>query len=422
VTAGGFERTGLKRATRQERLPRCGKAPPSLTCTEEERIPLGRAQNGLTTGEKDKMLACSVLRGEEVETMSDKESRILFWYDELEGADFPLVGKKNANLGEMIKGGIRTSPGFALTLHANDLFITETGIKGKLAEYIQTLGEVSFEACQKASEFAVGLIEQAEVPAAIVQETHEAYRKLCEHCRTPNVPVAVRSSGAISMPGQMETYLNIRGEKDLIHYIKKTWASAYHVEAITYRMNKGMGFLLNIGVGIPKMVNSRVSGVVFTLNPLNGDRSKITVDVSYGLGEAVVSGLVTPDNYLIDKVTLNPIKSTKGSKEVQCVYNETGSDIQTVEVAEEERNRFCVTSEELKEICRVSKAIDKYYGKPYDIEFAIDGDLPFPENVIILQVRPESVWTKKEAQARTEKKKDAMDRIVSQLVTGVRLK
>jgi pyruvate,water dikinase len=368
------------------------------------------------------MLAFSCAREDEVDIMVDKESRLLFWYEELVGDDFPLVGKKNANLGEMLKGGIRTSPGFALTLHANDLFITETDIKAKLAEYLDTLGEATLEACKKASAFAVGLIEEAEVPAVIVEETHEAYRRLCEMCRTRDVPVAVRSSGAVSMPGQMETYLNIRGEKDLIHYIKKTWASAYHVEAITYRMNKGMGFLLNIGVGIPKMVNSRVSGVVFTLNPLNGDRSKITVDVSYGLGEAVVSGLVTPDYYLVDKVTLNPIKSTRGSKEVMCVYNESGSDIKTVEVPEEDRNRFCVTTEELKEICRVSKAIDKYYGKPYDIEFAIDGDLPFPENVIILQVRPESVWTKKEAEARTEQKKDAMERIVTQLVTGVRLK
>lgn len=354
--------------------------------------------------------------------MADKESRILFWYDELEGNDFPLVGKKNANLGEMITAGIRTSPGFALTLHANDVFITETGIKDQIAKFLEAQGEATMEACQKASAFAMNLIENATVPAAIVEEAHQAYRKLCEMCKLDNVPVAVRSSGAVSMPGQMETYLNIRGEKDLIHYIKKTWASAYCVEAITYRLNKGMGFLLNIGVGIPKMVNSRVSGVVFTLNPLNGDRSKITVDVSYGLGEAVVSGLVTPDYFLIDKVTLSTIKSTRGSKDVKCVYNENGSDIKTVECCEEDRNRFCVTPDELKEICRISKAIDKYYGKPYDIEFAIDGDLTFPENVIILQVRPESVWTKKAEAAKTEVKSSAMDRIVAQLVTGVKLK
>lgn len=368
------------------------------------------------------MLQCSIIDEGEENAMADNESRIIFWYDELAGSDFPLVGKKNANLGEMISAGIRTSPGFALTLHANDLFITETGIKDKIADFIKNEGEATMEACQRASDFAMNLIENATVPAVIVEETKAAYRKLCEMCSLDAVPVAVRSSGAVSMPGQMETYLNIRGEEDLIHYIKKTWASAYAVEAITYRLNKGMGFLLNIGVGVPKMVNSRVSGVVFTLNPLNGDRSKISVDVSYGLGEAVVSGLVTPDYYLIDKITLSTIKSTRGSKEVKCVYNECGSDIKVVDVAEEEKNRFCVTPEELKEICTVSKAIDKYYGKPYDIEFAIDADLPFPENVIILQVRPESVWSKKAEEARTEQKKDAMDRIVAQLITGVRLK
>lgn len=354
--------------------------------------------------------------------MSDKTSRLTFWYDELEGSDFPLVGKKNANLGEMLKADIPISPGFALTLHANDLFVEQAGIKAELAKYIAGLGTVTQDTCQAASEFALGLMEQGEIPAVIVDEVAREYAALCARTQVPDTPVAVRSSGAVSMPGQMETYLNIRGEQDLLRYIKKTWASAYHIEAITYRMNKGMGFLLNIGVGIPKMVNSRVSGVIFTLNPLNGDRSKISLDVSYGLGEAVVSGLVTPDNYLVDKVTLGVVKSTLGSKEMQCVYNQDGSDIQEVSVDTADRARFCITNEELVELCRVSKAIDRYYKKPYDIEFGIDADLSFPDNIIILQVRPESVWSKRAAAARTEKKKDALDRIVSQLVTGVKLK
>jgi pyruvate,water dikinase len=354
--------------------------------------------------------------------MSDRESRISFWYEELTGDDFPLVGKKNANLGEMMKAGIRVSPGFALTLYANELYMEETGIRAELEQYIDRLGEVTFDTAKAASEFAVGRIEGATLPRVIRDQVRLEYAKLCEMARLPDVPVAVRSSGAVSMPGQMETYLNIRGEEDLFRYIQKTWASAYYVEAITYRMNKGLGFLMNIGVGIPKMVNSRISGVIFTLNPLNGDRSKISVDVSYGLGEAVVSGLVTPDNYLVDKITLSVIKQTLGSKEVQCAYREGGSDIDTVPVDEEAQARFCVTNEELKELCRVSKAIDRYYGKPYDIEFGIDADLSFPDNVIILQVRPESVWAKKAAAPKTETKKDALDRIVSQLVTGVRLK
>ncbi|MDF1555227.1 MAG: PEP/pyruvate-binding domain-containing protein [Deferrisomatales bacterium] len=353
--------------------------------------------------------------------MSDKESRLTFWYEELEGGDFNLVGKKNANLGEMIKAGIRVSPGFALSLHANDLFLEQTGIKAELQRHLEQLGEVDYDSCKAASEFAVERIEKAEIPSAIADEVRREYQKLCALANVADVPVAVRSSGAVSMPGQMETYLNIRGEEDLLQYIKKTWASAYHVEAITYRMNKGLGFLMNIGVGIPKMVNSRLSGVVFTLNPLNGDPSKISVDISYGLGEAVVSGLVTPDNYLVDKITLSVVHRTMGMKESMCVYRAGGSDIDTVPIPEVDRNRYCSTPEELEEICRISKSIDKYYGKRYDIEFGVDADLPFPENVIILQVRPESVWSKKKAEAKAAKKKDAMDRIVSQLITGVRV-
>jgi len=354
--------------------------------------------------------------------MPDNDDRLVLWYDEMNGEDYPLVGKKNANLGEMQQGGIRTSPGFALTLHANDLFLSQTGVKDQLADYLDSLGQATLENSKAASEFAVRMVSEASMPEEIAHAAVTAYQRLCDISSTADVPVAVRSSGAVSMPGQMETYLNIRGPDDLLRYIKKTWASAYHVEAITYRLNKGMGFLLTIGVGVPKMVNSRVSGVAFTLNPLNGDRSKIVVDVSHGLGEAVVSGLVTPDNYLIDKVTLSVIKSTKGSKEVKCVYRAHGSDIDTVETSEQERAAFCVSTEELAEIARVSKAIDKYYGKPYDIEFAIDADLPFPDNVIILQVRPESVWSAKQETAKTEKKADAMDRIVSQLMTGIKIK
>jgi pyruvate,water dikinase len=354
--------------------------------------------------------------------MTDREKRLTIWYEEMDGNDYPLVGKKNANLGEMIKAGIPVAPGFAITIHANDRFIIETGIKEKLASMLPELGKVTYETARVASDSAMKLIENATMPPDLAEAILSDYRELCARYPVSTCPVAVRSSGSVSMPGQMETYLNICGEKDLIDYVKKCWASAYNVEAIMYRMNKDMPFLFNIGVGIPRMVNSRVSGIIFTINPVNGDLSKISIDASCGLGEAVVSGIVTPDTYLIDKITLEPIKTVIGSKEIQCVYREGGSDIVQAPVPEDRRCVPCLDRQEMRELARVGKVIEKYYGKAYDIEFGIDADMAFPENIIVLQVRPESVWSKREIVAKTEKKGDPMERILSQLLTGVKLR
>lgn len=354
--------------------------------------------------------------------MTDKEERLTIWYEEMDGRDYPLVGKKNANLGEMIKAGIPVSPGFCITIHANDRYIISTGIKEQLAKRLPELGAVTFESAKEASDFAMNLIESRDMPCELEDAILSDYREMCSRSRLACCPVAVRSSGSVSMPGQMETYLNICGEQDLIRYVKKCWASAYNTEAIMYRMNKGMPFLFNIGVGVPKMVNSRVSGIIFTINPVNGDLSKISIDASYGLGEAVVSGIVTPDTYLIDKITMDPVKNVVGSKETQCVYNQDGSDIVQKPVPEEMRRMPCLSRREILELARVGKLIEDYYGKAYDIEFGIDADTPFPDSVIVLQVRPESVWSKREAVAKTEKKKDPMERILGQLLTGVKLR
>lgn len=354
--------------------------------------------------------------------MEEREKGFTLWYNDMDGKDYPLTGKKNANLGEMLKAGIPISPGFAITIYANDQFLILTGIKDKIEKQIDTLGQVTYETARQGSAIAMELIEKATVPAVIEDDILSNYHKLCERSFIGSCPVAVRSSGAVSMPGQMETYLNICGEKDLIDYIKKCWASAYNVEAIMYRMNKGMPFLFNIGIGIPKMVNSRVSGIIFTINPINGDLSKISIDASYGLGEAVVSGLVTPDTYLVDKVTFDLTATIIGSKETQCVYREQSSDIEQRDVPEEMRKVQCLSMAEIRELARVGKVIENYYGKAYDIEFGIDADLRFPENIIILQVRPESVWSKKAAQQKTVVSKNPMELMLSQLMAGKRLK
>jgi pyruvate, water dikinase len=349
--------------------------------------------------------------------MASKYERLTVWYEEMEGNDFTFVGKKTANLGEMIKAGIPVPPGFAVTVHAMDKFTTDTGIKAQLTKLLTETDGVA----KPTSDAVMRLIETTQLPSDIEDAIASNYRRLCETSGVPNCPVAVRSSVAVSMPGQMESCLNIQGEKDLVDSVRKCWSSAFNVEAIMYRMNSGTPLLFNIGVGISKMVNSRVTGIIFTINPINGDPSKICIDASYGLGEAVASGLVTPDTFFIDKIVMEPVKTIIGSKEVQCVYNDKGKNIVQVPVPKGKRSVACLTGQESLELARIGKLIEDHSGNACNIEFGIDADFLFPKNIMILQVRPESVWSKKETIARTEKKKDALDRMVGQLIAGVKL-
>jgi pyruvate, water dikinase len=352
--------------------------------------------------------------------MTEIDARYTVWYDEVDGKDFALVGKENANLGEMTKAGVRVSPGFCVTVRAHEKFIEANDLKNTIGSYLEELGPVTYETTKKASEYSMGLVESSTIPSDIQSEILAGYRKLCEVSHISNVPVAIRSSVPISMPGEMGNYLNVQGEGDLISCIKKCWGSVYEVEAITYRANKGMSFLFHIGVGVPKMVKSRVSGVVSTVNPLNGDPSMISVQASYGLGDAVVRGLVGPDSILIDKATGDIVKSVVGSKEIECVESSSGSDVVQVTVPAEMRGKLSLEHEEINELVRLAKVIEDYYGRAYEIEFGIDRDLDFPRNIIVLQVRPESVWSRKEGAPQPANKGEVMDRVLGQILTSVR--
>lgn len=350
--------------------------------------------------------------------MVEKDKRITIWFDELDGEDVQLVGKKNAKWGEMLKANLPVSPGFALTTHASELFISETGIKTELKKFIKALGRVSYEKSLKFSKFAMHLTENTVIPSIIINEVFANYRKLCDISNVDKVPLAIRASDALSLCGPMKPYVNIRGEEDLENCIKKTWASVFLIEAITERVNQGIGYLYNIGIGISKMVNPRVSGIVCTLNPLNGDDAQISVDVTYGLGEALVDGTVTPDTYLVDKTSMEVISCHTGSKESMRVYEEGGSHIKTVDVPVSLRNQSCLTKDELMEVCRMAKAIDRLYGGANNIEFAIDADFSFPRNVNILGVNPELVWSKK----GLDREEEVMGAMAGPVITDARSK
>ena len=342
-----------------------------------------------------------------------KERRIILWFNELSKEDVPLVGGKNANLGEMINAGIPVPPGFAVTAYAYKRFINETGIRDKIYDIIrETIKERRPEEYEEASKKIRNLIETTSMPRDIEEEIRKSYRELSKRMGKIAEFVAVRSSATAedlpgaSFAGQQETYLNVRGEDNVVKMVQKCWSSLFTSRAIFYREEKGFKHeKVLISVAVQKMVNAKAAGVMFTLHPVTGERNKIVIEGNWGLGEAVVSGSVTPDEWVVDKNTLEILEKRIVEKDIEYVrdYN-TGKTIHS-KVPPERRKIPCLTEEEVKELAKLAIKIEKHYNYPQDIEWAIDKDLPFPQNVFILQSRPETVWSLKE-ERKMEKKEE----------------
>jgi len=333
-----------------------------------------------------------------------KETALTLWFEELNKRDVGLVGGKNANLGEMINAGIPVPPGFAITAYAYRKFIEDTGIASKIYDILREVIKDPRDPTQyeEASRRVRALIESVEMPEDIRRAIIEYYRELCKRVGTDTVFVAVRSSATAedlpdaSFAGQQETYLNVRGEDEVVKYVQKCWSSLFTPRAIFYRSQKGFAHeRVLISVAVQKMVNSRSAGVMFTIHPVTGDRSKIVIESVWGLGEAIVSGAVTPDRFIVDKNTFEIVEKEIAEKTVEYVRDpKTGKTVH-LEVPPERRSKPSLTDEEVKYLAKLAKKIEDHYGTPQDIEFAVDRDLPFPENIFIVQSRPETVWSVK---------------------------
>jgi hypothetical protein len=196
------------------------------------------------------------------------------------------------------------------------------------------------------------------------------------------------------------------------------WSSLFTPRAISYRL--AMGFphdKVLISVGVQKMANARTAGVMFTLNPSNGDRSSIAIDASWGLGESVV-WMVTPDNFLVNKITLDVVKRTASPKLIEYIPDPDGARAEIVDVPPERQNVLCMSDPELVALAQLGKKLEQHYGAPQDIEWAIDHDLPFPQNVVALQCRPETVWSRKTPVVKPAS--SPLDYVVANLLSGVR--
>jgi len=338
--------------------------------------------------------------------------KLIIDFEDLRNKDIPLVGGKNANLGEMLKAGIPVPPGFAVTAYAYKKFITETKIAEKIYTAIkETVTDINNpKQFEEASKKIRRLIESTSMPEEIQKAIKKAYEELGKKTGASQAFVAVRSSATAedlpgaSFAGQQETYLNVRETKNLIEKTVKCWSSLFTPRAIFYRTEKGFRHEdVLISVGVQKMVNSETAGVTFTINPVTGKENEIVIEANWGLGETVVSGEVTPDHYVVDKKTLKVIERKIAKKIIERIRDpKTGKTIKT-QVPAEKQEQPCLTDEEILKLAEFAKRIEKHYGTPQDIEWAIDQDMPFPENVFMTQSRPETVWSGKEITSEIEK-------------------
>ncbi|MDD3426780.1 MAG: phosphoenolpyruvate synthase [Aminobacterium sp.] len=348
------------------------------------------------------------------------------WFPEINRNDIPLVGGKGANLGELTQNGVVVPPGFCVTALAYRDFIRVSGLGASIENIIQSIDfENTDDLSQKCEEIR-NLIMGASFPQEMAKEVKEAYNSLCAQTKIDNLQVAVRSSATAedlpdaSFAGQQDTYLHISGTEEVLKHVQKCWASLWTARATYYREKQDFNhFEVALSAVVQKMVRSEKSGVMFTANPVTSDINQIMINASWGLGEAVVSGVVTPDEFILEKDHLDVVEKNIAEKNTMIVEKNGG--IGTVKVAvkdflgPDKVKMQCLSDMEIIILGKAGKAIEAIYKSPQDIEWALDKET---KELYILQARPittlkggeESVDQNTAAPAQKEVKLDVLAR------------
>lgn len=320
---------------------------------------------------------------------SSERADTVRWFEDLDRGALVAAGGKGANLGELTRAGLPVPPGFVVTTAAYQAVLAASGLHARVAERLRGLAAQDLAALQSASDEIGGWIAAAPVPGSIRSAIGRAYAELSQRVAPAGAaaPVAVRSSAtaedlpSASFAGQQETFLYVRGEAALLEHIRRCWASLWTAQAISYRAGMGFGHeAVSLAVVVQAMAPADVAGVMFTANPVSGRHDEIMISASYGLGEFVVSGSVTPDTFVIA-----PDGSTRartlGAKEQRIVPNGAGT--RSEPVPEQLRARFCLTARDLAALAALAGRVQSHYGAPQDTEWALsDGKL------FLLQARP----------------------------------
>ncbi|MCK4520590.1 phosphoenolpyruvate synthase [Candidatus Parcubacteria bacterium] len=341
-----------------------------------------------------------------------KSEKYILWYKDISKDDVALVGGKNASLGEMFsqltKKGINIPDGFVLTSKAYWYFLKANKIDKKIKEIFQKFNPKSIKSLQETGKMARQFISKAEFPQDLKKEILENYKKLSQKYGEENTDVAVRSSAtaedlpSASFAGQHETYLNISSEEELLKAIKKCMASLFTDRAIAYREEKGFDHLkIALSVGVQKMVRSDLgtAGVIFTMDTETGFKDIVLINSIFGIGEMLVKGKITPDEFYVFKPTLEQgcksiISKNLGRKNKKYIYNKNGG-LKEISVAEKQQTKFSLNDKEILTLAKWACLIEEHYKMAQDIEWAKDGKTG---ELFIVQARPETVHIPKKIQ------------------------
>lgn len=348
-----------------------------------------------------------------------QQGRFVIPFSKLRMSDVEIVGGKNASLGELLsqltEAGIRVPDGFATTAEAFRVFLKEGGLDKRIEERLKTLDVDDVKELAKAGAEIRQWIEEAPFPAQLEKEIREHYEWLKGD--QEQISVAVRSSATAedlpdaSFAGQQETFLNVVGIDQVFARMKEVFASLYNDRAISYRAHKGFDHsVVALSAGVQRMVRSDkgCAGVMFTMDTESGFDQVVFITASYGLGETVVQGAVNPDEYFVHKPMLEQgnfpiIRKVLGSKKIEMVFDTdkaSGRSVKVVDVPEAERKKFTLNDNEIIELAKYARIIEKHYGRPMDIEWGKDG---IDGKLYILQARPETVKSRQKSQDVQEK-------------------
>ena len=336
----------------------------------------------------------------------NRETAYVLWFDELKREEVNLVGGKSSSLGELTSStNVPVPYGFATTAYGYREFMKETGLEDRIRQELDDLDDVENsallrEVCTKIRR----MICQEEMPAALAEAIRKSYEELGEKVGEKDPFVAVRSSATAedlpdaSFAGQQDTYLNVRGADTIIEKVKECYASTFTDRATYYRVKQGFDHMtVALSAAVQMMVFSKAAGVMFTVDLVTGNDNNILIEGSWGLGEYVVQGTVTPDNFRVDKQKMVITDRMINDKNIRLVRKADGDCIEEI-VPADEANKQVISDEQVLELAEYAKAIEKHYGCYMDMEWGVDER---NGKIWILQARPETVWSRKDKSEKT---------------------